>query len=107
MTVQKFEEKYGDKGGINKLTELRSLLFTQKYIANHFGVTKERARQWILEFFGEPYNPIADRRDAIMLNMVDFAKNNTKRQFDLAFRGTQYYREVLSICIEQKIYDTI
>ena len=52
MTVKDFEKKYGKLGGIAKLTELRALLFSQDYIAEHFKVSKQRVKQWMLEFFG-------------------------------------------------------
>lgn len=104
MTIEKFQNIYIKKGGIAKLTELRSLFYTQKYIAKHFRVSGERVRQWMLEFFGSKYDPRPDRKEAIILNMIDFARHNNKKDFDFAFRGTEYYREVLEKCKEQKIY---
>jgi len=106
MTVKEFDEKYGLKGGITKLTELRSLFYTQEYIAAHFSVTRERVRQWMLEFFGSAYDPRPDRREMIIASMVDFAKTNPKEEFDFAFKGTEYYKEVLEKCKQERIYDT-
>jgi len=104
MQVKKFEEKYGTKGGIQKLTELRSLFFTQDYIAKQFGVSKERVRQWMLEFFGSRYDPRPDREEAVIANMIEFARNNPLEEFNSAFRGTEYYKKVLAECNNLEIY---
>lgn len=106
MDAPKFKEKYKDKGGMNKLTELRSLFFGQKYIAKHFGVSQESVRNWMLGFFGRDYDPREDRKDAIILSMIEFARHNSITDFDFAYKGTQYYKEVLEKCNKLKIYDT-
>ena len=105
MTVKEFEVKYGDKGGIQKLSELRSLFANQGYIASHFGVSRERVRQWMLEFFGNSYDPRMDRKEVLVAGMVEFAKNNPKKDFRIAFSNTEYYREALEMCINKKIYE--
>lgn len=106
MNVTQFEEKYKEKGGVNRLTEMRALMFTQKYIAKHFDVSIERVRQWMIEFFGSVYDPRPDRRTIIIQNMVDFRKNNPQEEFDLAFKKTQYYKEAIEKS-NKEIYDTI
>ena len=105
MTLEAFEKKYQEKGGIQKLSELRSLFFSQKYIAEHFGVSNERVRQWMLQFFGHDYDPREERRESIIVGMVEFALHNEIAKFRFAFQGTQYYKEALSICRQRKIYD--
>lgn len=85
MDVKLFNEKYKDKGGIGKLNEFRALLFTHAYIGEHFGVDKQRAKQWIQELYGENYDPRETRREAIIKSMIDFAKNNSEEMFDEAF----------------------
>lgn len=105
MNVNNFQEKYGAKGGIAKLTEFRSMLYSLDYTAQHFGVSKARVRLWLLEFFGTVYDPRRERKETIILNMIDFAKNNPIEEFEFAFRGTEYYKETLERCKEQKIYD--
>ncbi len=105
MNVKEFESKYQDRGGIEKLTELRSLFFAQKYIAKHFGVSPERVGQWTLELFGTRYDPRPERKEAIIASMLDFAMHNPKEDFDFAFKGTQYYKEVLEDLETRKIYE--
>jgi len=62
MNLKQFEKKYSKVGGMNKLIEMRALLMPLKNIAETFGVSRERVRQWMLEFFGEKYDPRPDRR---------------------------------------------
>lgn len=105
MNTSKFESKYKEKGGLQKLTELRSLFFSQKYIANHFGVTFARVRQWMIIFFGREYDPREDRREAIVSSMVEFARHNGYPDFKFVYKGTPYYKEVLDLCRAQNIYE--
>lgn len=95
MVVKEFEDKYKSKGGMKKLTEFRSLLVSQDQIATHFGVGKQRVRQWMLEFFGAVYDARPDRRDAIINSMVDFAMMNPPSEFDAAYKNSPYYKEAL------------
>ena len=88
MIVKDFETRYGRFGGMKKLTEMRSLYYTKKYIADHFEVSQERVRQWMLIFFGVPYEPQPERREAVCANMVEFAQNNSFEDFRRAFRGS-------------------
>ena len=39
----------------------------------------------------------------IIASMVDFAKTNPKEEFYFAFNGTEYYKEVLEKCKQEKI----
>jgi len=107
MNIEKFEKKYGKYGGMTKLAELRTLLFSQDYIAGVFKVTKERIRQWMLLFFGSVYDPREDRREAIKTGMIDFAKHNTQEEFCRAFKKSPYYKDVLLELEKQKIYVNI
>ena len=112
LDLEKFEEKYKDKGGIRMLARLSSLLFTREYIANHFGVSKPRVGQWMKDGFGYDYDPRPDRRKVIMDNMVEFARHNPKDRFDFAFGKNggknmqllDYYKEALERCHKEKIY---
>lgn len=85
MTSEEFNEKYKDKGGIAKLNELRALMFTHKYIGDHFGVSKERAKQWIVHLFGESYDPRVIRRERIIDSMIDFANLHSESELIEAF----------------------
>lgn len=95
MKIKEFEAKYGKQGGIEKLTQLRALLFSQDFIAEHFGVSKERIRQWMKEFFGSTYDKRKDRKDIMIIGMIDFAKKNTKEDFEEAYKYSVYYEEAL------------
>ncbi len=97
MNIKSFEEKYKEKGGLKKLAELRSLFTPQKTIARHFGVSQERVRQWMLQFFGTSYDPREDRRKVAMESMIEFYHQNSMEEFRSAFRGTAYYKDVLKI----------
>ncbi len=108
MNVVDFNSKYKEKGGMDELSKLRSLLFTRKYIASHFGVTNDRVRQWMIIFFGsDGYDSRPERKEAIMESMVDFARSNNVLDFKLAFRGNEYFKETLSKCKELGIYDNV
>jgi|GEM_PF-3736299 len=91
MNIKDFEKKYSDKGGINKLTQHRALMEPQAYIAEYFGVSKERVRQWMKEFFGSAYDKRKDRQNVIMDSMIDFAKKNGLGDFETAYKGSPYY----------------
>lgn len=106
MKVEKFEKLYKQEGGMSKLTELRALFYTHEYIADVFKVSPFTIAGWMKDFFGSNYDPRPDRREAVMANMVEFARMHTKENFDFAFRGTEYYREVLSRCKQEGIYDS-
>jgi len=107
MNVKDFENKYREKGGIKKLTEMHSLSFSAGYIAKHFCVSKERVRQWRLEFFGSIYDDRDAKREAIKTGMIEFAKNNEFTEFRMAFRRSPYYKKVLKELNKRKIYGTI
>lgn len=62
MTIEEFNDKYNEQGGIKILSDMRSALSTQKAISLHFGVSVERVRQWMIEFFGEIYDPREERK---------------------------------------------
>jgi hypothetical protein len=107
MNVKDFETKYKDKGGMLKLTEMRSLAFSAGYIAEHFNVTTERVKQWMLEFFGSVYDVKDEQAEATKKGMIEFAKNNEISEFRRAFRRTPYYKEVLSELKKKKVYVNI
>ncbi len=104
MNVQEFNKKYKSKGGIEELTRLRSMLYTKSYIGSHFGVTPDRVRQWTVQFFGSAYDPRPDRKEAIIHNMIEFARHNTRVDFKFAFRSSEYYKETLVQCEKEEIW---
>ena len=97
MLITKFQNKYQDKGGIAKLTEMRALFYKQDFIAKHFGVSRPRVRQWMLDFFLSVYDPRSDRETVVIENMVEFANNNGLEDFKKAFRKSDYYDKALQI----------
>ena len=102
MKIKKFNEEYKNNGGIYALTEMTAFLNTQDSIAKHFGVVKERIRQWNKEFFGETYDPRYERRDLIIERMIQFYNKNTIEEFKEAYSGTEYYKEVLKTVMKNK-----
>jgi len=62
MNIEEFNEKYKEQGGIKQLSSMRENLDTLKKISECFGVSGERARQWMIEFFEEKYDPRYKRR---------------------------------------------
>jgi len=77
MNIKEFDKKYTSKGGIEKLANMRALLMPLKSIGSHFGVSRERVRQWMIEFFGEKYDVRPHRRIAKEKSM-DELKSNTE-----------------------------
>mgnify|MGYP000907637425 CR=1 FL=1 len=104
--IEEFNKNYKDSGGLMKLIEMRALLYSQEYIATHFGVTKERVRQWMWLFFGEKYDPRVQRKNIVIKAMVDFARTHPIKDFYAAFRGKErsYYQAALQECYKKKIY---
>lgn len=99
MEVKEFNKLYGGrKQGMIMLTQMRATSQTQDVIANHFGVTKERIRQWMVEFFGSEYDPRIDRKIRMMASMEDFARIHTENEFVEAYNGSEYFKEVLKEC---------
>ena len=108
IDVIAFEEKYKDKGGIAKLSEMRATLWSQNDMAAHFGVSKTRLNQWLKQFFGENYDKRNERKEAIIASMFDFADNNSREHFELAFKDkTTYYKTVLFKLMSEQKYDTV
>lgn len=101
MDIKLFNETYKEKGGIAKLNEMKALLLTTKFISDHFGVSKERVKQWFNEIWKEPYDPRPTRRQLIIESMIAFAKANTESEFYHAFR---YHNEDYFICALVEIY---
>lgn len=62
MSKEYFDAKYKSKGGLNQLKEMMDKFATQSLIAKHFGVTKERVRQWAKQYFGMRYDPRYSRK---------------------------------------------
>jgi hypothetical protein len=46
ITKNKFEDKYGRKGGVGMLINMINSCRRRKEIAEYFGVTEDRVRQW-------------------------------------------------------------
>ncbi len=98
MTTQEFEIKYNEKGGIEKLKELRVMQFSKNYIARYFGVTANAVHQWNWMFFGNG-SGIAEPV-IVKAGMVEFARTNPLAEFRFAFKGGVFYKEVLPIVIK-------
>jgi len=105
MNSKKFETKYGDKGGLGRLIQMKNNLSPQKEIAEHFGVTQERVRQWIWEFFGVKYDPRYERRKTVLREMLNYAINHSFEEFCEEHKDKKYYHSALLEIKKQKIYD--
>lgn len=87
MEIKSFSEKYSDKGGFEALNMMRNELRTTKYIAEHFGVTKDSVSLWMKELFDLQYDPRQLRKERIIETMIEFAKKYGEQ----AFRDAYYY----------------
>jgi hypothetical protein len=100
MNTKEFNGKYRNKGGMNMLARMRADLSPQKVISHHFGVSQEAVRKWMLEFFGEKYDPRLQRREISIERMVQFYKDTSMESFKRAYRGSAYYQRVIKIIQE-------
>ena len=80
MTPKLFNEIYKSEGGTKYLIELRENLISLDNIAAHYGVTKERVRQWMVELFGEKYDPREERREKIIDLFAHLIKNHGEKE---------------------------
>lgn len=104
MTIEEFNQKYSYAGGFEMLTEMRALCFRTVYIAKHFSVSADTVRVWMNEYFGLAKDPREGRRAGIIAAMVEFARLHQKSEFDLAYKGTSYYKDALSECRKENVY---
>jgi len=85
MNKEAFNNKYMEKGGFQKLYEMKDNLCTLQNIANHFGVCRDRVRQLMIEIFNEKYDPRIARRNKKINMLVEYMKDNgidnTKQTF--------------------------
>ncbi len=91
MTIEKFNELYGEKGGIGKLTEMRDSLSTLVSISVHFGVSRERIRQWMIQLFGEAYDPRKKRRENKIEAIKELIKTHGVERTKQLYSGINKY----------------
>lgn len=108
MNIKSFDIKYAHKGGWNRLVEMTDLLYTQKEIAQHFGISLGRFKVLIVELFGRNYDPRKKRamvqEQTAMRVMIKFARENTLDTFNTAFQRSKYYQKAMEECRRLKIY---
>ena len=63
MDIDLFDKKYSEKGGINMLRNMVQNSLTLMEIANQFGVSKERAKQWAKYLSGGKYLSLENRKE--------------------------------------------
>lgn len=71
MKIKYFNKKYEEQGGIKQLSNMRENFETLKKIAEQFDVSVERVRQWMINFFGEKYDPRYKRREKTIKTVRD------------------------------------
>lgn len=76
MIISEFEKRYTSQGGIKQLSTMREECETLDSIAMHFGVSKERVRQWMTELFLEKYDPRYERRKRRIEAIESLIKKN-------------------------------
>jgi hypothetical protein len=105
MTIKEFNNKYKLIGGIKQLSIMRENYESLDRIAFTFRVSKERARQWMVEFFGERYDPRTKRRERRIEAMKKVIKKHGVEKTKELYPGINryYLREAIKqIKYEQK-----
>jgi len=101
MTKNQIDQKYKSKGGIHKLEEFRALQSTLTSIANHFGVCRERASDWMNELFDTPYNPRGARREERVKRAMESIRQIGWIETKKTFKNKSYLEEALKRYNEQ------
>ena len=85
MTIQNFEKMHGKQGGMKQLTHMRDSCATLQSIADQFKVSKTRVGQWMIDIFGQNYDPRYDRRrlkiEAVEKLVKKFGVEKTKELY--------------------------
>ncbi len=109
MTIEEFSKDYKNKGGFEALNMMRNELRTTKYIAEHFGVTKDAVSLWMKQLFDIEYDPREMRKEWKIEKMLEYAKNNnlTEQQFREAYSyfSEYYYLIALQEGLTRGIFD--
>ncbi len=108
MNKIEFEVKYQNKGGIGILQEFVNNLYTLDFISKHFGVTKQAVKLWLVDLYGENYDPRELRKEKIINSMIKFAEKHTEQEFrDAYYYISKYYWDIaLGECIARGIFKT-
>ena len=106
MTVDEFNDKYREAGGMSKLIDMKATLQPVESIAKNYGVTREAVKCWMKELFDCEYDPRIERREAIIKEMVEYAKSHTEENFYEMFKhkSAGYLQEAHNRCKAQGIY---
>lgn len=95
MNKDEFDKKYKDKGGIYELTKMRASLATLKQIADKFGVSRERIRQWMFELFGDKYDPRNSRKEDLIVHIIECIKGFGVTETSRRYKSGKYIEEAL------------
>ena len=107
MTIDKFNFKYGAKGGFQQLYRMVvDEKQSQNQVANHFGVTREGVRVWMRDLFNG-VNVREERRVKRVEVMIDFMKEHSEYESGQAFKfeNEEYYTEALFLAYKMGIYN--
>ena len=100
MTIDDFNNRYKEQGGIARLRTLRGFQYSRGYIAKNFRVTPSAVKLWGYTFPNE-----IERLEEVHIkdNMVQFAKLHPLSEFRLAFKGGEHYKGMLKL-VKGEIY---
>ena len=107
MTIERFDQIYGDRGGTQKLFSMKVNLATLKEISLQFGVSRERVRQWIKELYGEEYDPRMKRHNNLIMEIAGSIEmiglDETKRKY----KNAKHIREATKVLDVSNQHDTL
>lgn len=106
LTLEKFNDKYGYRGGFAKLNEMIRELKTQNEICAHFKIGKETLRDWSRKFFGKQYDPRVERREKKVEILLNIMRTNSEKrcQWMLKHENREYYTEALFLAYKEGTY---
>lgn len=107
MTIQQFNKKFKRQGGIKKLVDMRYNCYTLRSISEHFHISKERVRQWMVLFFGEKYDPRIERKERKIRNIeLLIEKYGVEKTKDIYIdTNKNYLKEAINRIINRKKYE--
>lgn len=98
ITKNKFEEKYGGKGGVGMLITMIDNCRRRSDIAQYFGVTEDRVRQWCEDMGLEKPNY---HRCMTIKQMVEVYEESGMEVVERTFKKSRWYDKGLEAINKQ------